>query len=159
MRRPKFMESISIPEVNWIRPDPEREKGEIERVLCGFLGLELNEENFKRLVSIIEKAAIVELSDEAWEILENTDSFHNIRTGHIEDVEKITEDYNRDLPQEKRRSVAMIKEGFMSGREMQLPIIVMNIKGIMHLLSGNTRLMVARALGIRPKVIIAKYID
>lgn len=151
------MESISPPEVNWIRPDLEKEKGEIERVLSGFLGVEVTDENFNRLVDSIKKAPIAELSDEEWDELDNADSFHFVRPGHIEDAEEIIEKYNQDEPVEQRRSVVLLKESFLGGKQMETPIIVTNEKGDGHLLSGNTRLMVARALGIRPKVIIAEF--
>lgn len=141
---------------NWVRPNLQNEKGEIERVIKDFLLEEPNEENIKRVLTIFETSPLVELSDEEWEVLENTDSFHNVKKNHIEDAERITEGYNQELLPENKRNFKSILDGFIQGNEMEAPIIIKNGEGKLHLISGNTRLMVARALAVRPKVMIGQ---
>lgn len=141
---------------NWVLPNLQNEKGEIERIIKDFLLEEPSEENIKRVLAIFETSPLVELSDEEWEALENTDSFHNVRQNHTEDAERITEEYNQELLPENKRNYKNILDGFIQGNEMEAPIIIKNKEGKLHLVSGNTRLMVARALGVRPKVMIGQ---
>jgi hypothetical protein len=140
---------------NWIQPDLKKEQGEIERVVREFLKKEPDQENIDTIIYTLESAPLIDLSEEEWRLLENTDSFNNVRPGNIEDAKRITEEYNLELAPENRRTFASILKGF-SGGNMEAPTILKNAHGILHLISGNTRLMVARALGIRPKVIIAE---
>jgi hypothetical protein len=81
---------------------------------------------------------------------------NGVRIGHIEDVESITEKYNESLSSENKRNVQSIVDGFQEGKEMEMPIIFKNETGQLHLISGNTRLMVARVLSIRPRVLIVE---
>lgn len=148
----KIQEGILNPD--WIRPDMEEERGEVERVVCEFLGKEATKENIDQIIELLNSAPLVDLPDEDWDRLENTDSFHNIRAGHVEDAEKITEEYNLALSPNNRRNFKNILFGFQSGHKMKAPTILRNSEGKLHLVSGNTRLMISRALGVRPKVII-----
>lgn len=142
---------------DWIRPDLQEERGEIERVIVEFLKKEPNAENVSAVVSALESAPVVDLSDEEWELLENTDShLDNVRPGHIEDAEKINNIYNLELPPENRRDFKKTLAGFLNGSKMKMPTILRDKTGKLHLVSGNTRLMISRALSVRPKVIIGK---
>ena len=141
---------------NWIRPDIEKERGEIARVAKEFLGKEPSEAIIQEIIRILDEAPIMELSDEDWALLENTDSFHDIRPGHIEDAEGITTTYNQELPSENKRDFQGLLKAFSRGNPMQAPTILKNDQGKLHLVSGNTRLMIARALKMRPKVIIGE---
>ncbi len=147
-----------IIKLNWILPDIELEIGEIERVILGFIGKEVTEENTNQIIKILESASLVDLSDENWQVLENTDSFNNVRIGHIEDAERITERYNLALPDSNKRNFKNLLGSFKNGNKMEAPIILKNKTGALHLLSGNNRLMISRALGIRPKVLIGEII-
>jgi len=94
---------------DWIRPDLQEERGEIERVIVEFLKKEPNTENVNAVVGVLKSAPIVDLSDKVWELLENTDShLGNVRPGHIEDAEKINDIYNLELPPENRRDLKKI---------------------------------------------------
>ena len=44
---------------------------------------ELNEENIRHITDVLSASDMTELSDAEWELLQNTDSFHSIRPGHI----------------------------------------------------------------------------
>jgi hypothetical protein len=140
----------------WIRPDLEKEKGEIERAVRSFLNKDINEQNIAQVIEILNNSPITELSDAAWEQLENTDSFHNITPGELETARRICEEYNTELEERNKRNFDTLLNGFHPGSTMECPTILKNAEGKMHLISGNTRLMIARALGIQPKVIIAE---
>jgi len=147
------LESIkATPE--WVRPDLQEEIGEIERVLVEFLNKEPSQENIAVVLRALESAPVVDLSEEDWQHLENTDSYKNIRSGHPEDAEKITEGYNTELPPENKRDFVNILSGFTGGNKMKMPTILKDTAGRLHLVSGNTRLMISRALNIKPKVLI-----
>jgi hypothetical protein len=143
--------------VNWVRPNLQNERSEIERAVSEFVGIEPTHENVERVIESIGTALISNLSEADWQKLENTDSFENVRPGHIEDVERIIETYNKDLSRGTQRNVSLLVGGFKSGNEMETPVILESESGYLHLVSGNTRLMVARVLNIQPKVIIAKF--
>lgn len=139
----------------WIRPNVQNERGEIKRAIQEFLSEDSTEENIKRVLAILESSPLLDLSDEEWAALENTDSFHNVRVGHIEDAEQINERYNQELKPENKRDFEALLGAFRVGRPMEAPTILKN-KGKLHLVSGNTRLMIARALNGQPKVIIGE---
>ncbi len=149
----KTLEGKRSPE--WIRPNLQKERGEIERALREFLGKKPTPENVSAIVTIFESAPIVELSDEEWKLLENTDSFNRVRPGHFEDAEMIIKEYNLELDDENKRDFKKILMGFYGGK-MEMPAIIRNQNGKLHLVSGNTRLMISRAMNIRPKVVIGK---
>lgn len=153
------MEQLQTPEnsVNWVRPNLQNERSEIERTLREFVGLEPTDVDIEGVIEIIQSAPMVDLEDEEWEKLDNTDSFHNVRPDHIEDAQKITEEYNQDVARGNQRSVDTLVEGFTNGKEMETPVILRKETGETHLVSGNTRLMISRALRIKPKVIIAEF--
>lgn len=143
---------------DWIRPNlqEEKENGEIARVIVEFLKKEPTTENITIIIGALESAPVLDLSDEEWELLENTDSLISVRVGHIEDVEKYVEKRNSKLPPEDRHDFKKILNGFQNGSKMQMPAILRDASGRTHLVSGNTRLMICRALNVRPKVIIGK---
>ena len=144
---------------DWIRPNlrEEKENGEIERGIVEFLRKEPTEENINAVMHALESAPVTYLSDEEWELLENTDShFGNIRPGHIEDAEKICEIKNSKVPLENRHDFKKVLDGFQNGSKMQVPAILRDRSGRLHLVSGDTRLTICQALCVRPKVIIGK---
>ncbi len=145
-----------IAEVNWVRPDMESERGEIERVVIGFLGLEPSKENVDHVIDIINKSETTELTEELWASLENTDSYHNVRPGHFEDARQAIDESNSELASENKRDFKKLLRVFENGHGIEIPTIIKK-DGILHLVSGNTRLMICRASGIKPKVIIGEY--
>jgi len=149
------MEKVKVgPE--WIRPDLQEEIGEIERVIVTFLERELSLENTNAVISALESALVVDLSDEEWNLLENTDShLGNIRPGHIEDAEENTE-AKLKLHPENPHDFKNILSGFINGSKMKTPMILRNKTGRLHLISGDTRLMICQALSVRPRVVIGK---
>ena len=130
-------------------PSFEHEEGEIERVQAYF---QIKTENFTQ--KFLEKARatqLVQLTDEIWDTVENTDSHSdNILRGDWETVARLAEEYNRDWQ--------TLKKKIQNGESLDAPIIVRR-GNILHLVAGNTRLMVARALGIKPDVLIVNITD
>ena len=149
-------EGVKIPE--WIRPDLQNEAGELERVVRDFLGREPNAQNIAQILGFLENSPIVELSDADWELLENTDSFHQVVPGQIETARNINQKYNEKLAAENKRDFESLLGSFFQGNKIECPTILKNKEGKLHLISGNTRLMIARALKIRPRVIIGEIV-
>ncbi len=137
---------------NWTEPDLEKEKGELKRVARDFLG---DESLTQELKETLIGTPPTELSESDWESLENTDSFHNVRFGSLHDAREITEQYNALLDKDSKRDFEALLDGFIEGKAMECPTIVKKGNKL-HLISGNTRLMIARALGIKPRVVIAE---
>jgi len=141
----------------WVRPDFVQEQGEVERVAREFLKQEPTPENIAALTKVLESAPMVELSDADWEALHNTDSFHNVSPGDIEKSARITEKYNESLEPGNKRDFQTLLKKMQNGSEMNAPAIVRK-DGKMHLVSGNTRLMIARAMSYRPVVVLADLV-
>jgi hypothetical protein len=152
----ELLKNIEEKTPEWIRPDFHNERGELERVVRDFLTKDPTPQNIAEVIEVLNRAQVIQLSDVDWELLENTDSFHNISAGQIEEARRKCERYNEELEEENKRDFEAILNGFRQGNKMECPLILQNSDGKLHLVSGNTRLMIARALGIRPEVIIGK---
>jgi len=122
------------------------EMGEIERVKQYF---GIKADNFiQKFVERTKQGKLEKLVDEVWDTVENTDSHSdNILRGDWSAVQHIAEQ------QEKKRDWQDIRNKMQNGRELDAPIIARRGDAL-HLVTGNTRLCVARAMGIRPDVII-----
>lgn len=122
--------------MNWIIPSLKEEIGEFERVTNTF-GLQLSS-----LISLFETGTVEDLDDETWSKLENTDSWGTIK---LEQAFEAAEQNERDAQ--------ALLEAFRAGRPMQTPIVLVFADGGVYLVSGNTRLMLCRATGERPKIL------
>lgn len=133
----------------WIIPNFQQEGGELERVANTFAPDRVREfvDLYKKQ---IENARLVELDNELWNRLDNTES----RAIDEGDWEQVNQFVVIGKP-EGARNWRMLKERMEQGKELEAPIVV-KIGDEYHLLSGNTRLCVARALGIRPQVVVVE---
>lgn len=130
----------------FVMPFPENEIGEIERVAQTF---GQKSENFQAdFLKVAKSTEPVPLSEDIWAQLENTDSY-DIQKGDWKTVDYHAVEGNPESP----RDWKSIKEEMETKSPIIFPMIV-QVDGKFHLVSGNTRLMVARALGIIPKVLI-----
>ncbi len=133
-------------------PSIEGELGEIERVATLlYQGDDIA--RFKEL--FIEKAknsVLSELTEEDWQKLENTDSF-DIGIDNWGSIEEHIVHTNQATG--ANRSWQVIKVKMENGEELDAPVIF-KYEGKLHLVSGNTRLMVARALGVTPQVLVVE---
>jgi hypothetical protein len=137
------------PMEQWQKPNLEREFGEIDRTAKEFSkgNKELYDKIMWAFKNQFEFARLEELTDEVWAQLENTDSYHDISGGEVDKLSEIAAKNKRAW---KRKSDDMKK-----GVPMAAPIIF-QMGNRYHKVAGNTRLMIARVLGIRPKVVFIK---
>ena len=131
-------ESIEKPKVYFLYPDLEAERGEFERVA----------ETFSIDDSVLmfqaQSGELVDLDDAIWRQLDNTDS-NRFDVGDWDTAVRFATEANRDYLDLKDKLERNVK--------LDAPIIMQhNTK--YHLVSGNTRLMVSKALGITPKVLL-----
>ena len=124
---------------SWIAPSIQEEMGELERT-AEELSLSL-----KELLTATQKGTLVVLDDHLWSQMENTDSW---QTTDMDTVEQLGMEYERDVNQ--------LVRAMKQGKILPAPLVLIKPDGVPYLVGGNTRLMVARALGIRPKVFLVK---
>ena len=122
-------------------PDIESELGEFQRVATTF-GIDSS-----GLLFLARAGELVSLDPSIWEKLENTDS-NSFSKG---DWDSVHDHSNPDG--EKKRDWEEVRNNFDSGGTLDAPII-MKYGDQFHLVSGNTRLMVLKASGIVPKVLL-----
>ena len=124
----------------------EKERVELERVVQDLRRDEGVDVTYKEIYQAFKKAKETTLSDNIWNVLENTES-NEIEVGDMKSVEKIAHMYHKTNPTILARA---IKSG-----DYDRPLIL-NYEGDRYVLvAGNTRLCTAKALGINPKVYIA----
>lgn len=137
-----IMESLKTSAESFIFPHIQEERGEFERAGKEF---ELDPEVLMFLAE--EEGVMCQLSSEIWERLENTDSY-GIKKDDWTEVGVHAREGDRDW--------VTLKEKITKGETLDAPIIFKYGERY-HLISGNTRLMVARALGLTPAVFIFEY--
>ena len=125
--------------VSWYKPLMSEEYEEMERT-SEDLGVDL-----RKIEDEYQKGSLAELTEDIWGKMENTDSW-GIES--LEDARRYAEDYGKDIER--------IVEGFESGEELPAPIVLIKPDGVPYLIAGNTRLMVARALKVVPKVVMVR---
>jgi hypothetical protein len=119
-------------------PNIASEQGEFQRVSTEF-GIDTSV-----LEYLAQNGKLIELSEDLWQILENTDS-RDIFPGDYKKVAELSGQVNRDWE--------TIHQALLSRRAIEAPII-MKHGSKYHLISGNTRLMVAKAMEIKPTVLL-----
>ena len=126
--------------------DINKEMDELERVVQDLKRNEGIEITYDELYNAFRHSKEVDLSEDIWNVLENTES-NDIQIGDMKAVHKIAHMYHKTNPDKLAK---VMKEGTYN-RPM-----ILNYDGDMyHLVAGNTRLCTAKALGITPKVYIA----
>ena len=116
----------------------EDEEGEFERVAADE-GVPL-----KALKQAFKNHAVEELTDDQWAGLENTDSWE---TDSFDKVHKLAVEYDKNLNY-------VIHQFGSPKQKVEMSIVLKRKDGSTTLVAGNTRLMMARALGVRPKVMV-----
>jgi len=91
-----------------------------------------------------KKSNIVSLSDQAWQKMQNTDSW---KTDTFTKILKAFSNNNEERNIE--RILSQIVE-----RKLKCPIAYKRDDNVLVLIAGNTRLMLCRVLGIRPHIVI-----
>jgi G3E family GTPase len=133
----------------FVFPDVKKEMGEIMRAAEKYSPADPK----KFALEFYEKSkvsSLIDLSEDLWIKLENTDSF-DIQKNDWEKIEEHIHYTNNETG--AQRDWQKFKNFFESNYQVDAPIIL-KYQGILHKVSGNTRLMVARALGKTPKVLL-----
>ncbi len=139
-------------EARFIFPDIAEQMGEIKRVAETFSPD--HQEAFARaLYEQALTAPLVDLTEEMWRDLDNTDSYEIALSGWDRIKEHI--DYTNKKTG-ATRDWEDLKSKMERGQELDAPIVLKYNNNKPHLVSGNTRLMVARALGKRVKVLLVQ---
>lgn len=123
--------------IHWEKPSFNDEAEEFQRVS------EEEDIPLDDLFEAFKEAKPIDLSDNYWSKLKNTDSFE---IDNMEQADELAESYNRDLNS--------IVDAIVKNKSLPMPIILQMESGDMTLISGNTRLMVCRASDIIPKVLL-----
>jgi hypothetical protein len=97
-----------------------------------------------KILRAFQRSKEVMLDKDIWSKLENTESCR-IKKGEIKKVIELAKKYNKQNPLE-------LKKALLSGNYRR-PLIL-KFGDRYHLVAGNTRLCTAKALGIKPKVLI-----
>lgn len=118
------------------KPNLETEHGEFVRVGSAF-GID----DSVLMYQAEHDGSIIKLTDDIWSQVSNTDSYHIAVDGH-DQADEIALQYGRNYH-------AVAEQ--MYTEPIDAPII-MKCGDIYHLVSGNTRLMAARAYGVTPNV-------
>ena len=79
--------------------------------------------------------------------MQNTDSWNNIKPGDMSAVNSLAKQYGRD--------VSRLTQVFQKGGDLPAPIVLIQNNNS-YLIGGNTRLMVVRALNVRPSVMMVQ---
>lgn len=138
-------------ETHFVFPNIERELGEIERVAHTYNPQD-PEAFIRRFHEVARHSELSDLTEEAWSSLGNTDSFDIPRNGWAQITEQI-DHTNKETG--ANRNWAELRQKMEQGQELDAPIVLKHSSET-HLVSGNTRLMVARALGKTPKILIVE---
>ena len=92
---------------------------------------------------LMKNPKMQDLSDFDWKNLENTDSWE---TDTVEKARNLAQEYDKDFDS--------ILHAYKNKKSLPAPIVYKKSNGNLFLIGGNTRLMAAKALGIRPKVLM-----
>jgi hypothetical protein len=128
------------------RPDLEGEMDELQRTVQDLSRDGDIEISVEQLVNAFNKSKEVTLTNDIWGKLENTES-NEIQKGDTNAVMKIAKMYNKTSPK-------ILAKAIVKG-EYNRPLIL-KLGERYVLVAGNTRLCTAAAIGVSPKVFIAK---
>ena len=136
-------------EISFSFPKIEDERGEIKRVAHEF-GEGNPQEFVETFIEQAKESGLITLNEEMWGRFENTDSF-DIKPGDWETVSHHAIEGHPDHPRDWNKIKVIMEQGGT------LPAPIICQKGNrLHLVSGNTRLMTARAFGKTPKILLVK---
>ncbi len=132
------MQQVQGPQ--WIEPDVEIESDGFNHTAESF-GM-----SPAKMMDAARQGQLVELPFSIWGQIENSDSFD---AGSLSAVDARAKGQGRDT--------ASLKQAYSTGARMPAPIVWWREDGSYYLIAGNTRLMLAKAFGLRPKVFLFRY--
>ncbi len=121
--------------VSWIAPDVMDELSELRQTSKEF-GLPL-----QSLFSAVENGKMEVLSDDLWHKLDNTDS-----------LRATTDAGAKRIAKKNRKDFDYINEAFLNNQELPAPIVLVMPDHAPYLITGNTRLLAAKAGNETPSV-------
>jgi hypothetical protein len=131
--------------INESRKDIKREQDDIERSVQDLNRHHNFNVSYDDIVKEIKKSPPKQITDEVWGELQNTES-NQIQFGDFNTVFNLSNKYNKSNPLKLKKKI--------EDNEYKYPIIV-RFNDQYHLVSGNTRLCTAAAMGEYLDVIIA----
>ena len=144
-------ESLKNKEINYIKPLYDVEESEIERITKEF---KLTKNKVKAIENQFKENEIVDLRDNVK--IRNSD-YDKININDFDEVLKLVKEYGKNID----RLLTQFEEG-----KIEAPVILIEKrksaklidaeKENPYLIGGNTRLMLLKALGMKPKVLEIK---
>ena len=131
-------------ETIFVKGDLRAQEGEVRRAAAHF-GRDADAFTGE-FMRAYENGVLVSLTPSLWEQLQNSDA-DSIEMG---DWNKVAENARM-----AGRNWETLKDKMERGMPLDAPIIL-RYASKLHLVSGNTRLMVARALGLKPQVVLVR---
>lgn len=128
-------------EQKWEKPSFNEELEEFERT-AEELDLDINS-----LKNAFENGELRMLPSRIWEKIKNTDS---LKTDSFDSIVQVIQKYQKKDP-EFERDWRGLKNSYNKKHPMKAPIVLKHNKEF-YLIAGNTRLMVAKVLGVTPFV-------
>jgi hypothetical protein len=128
------------------RPDLKGEMDELQRASQDLSRDYDIDVSVKDMIKAFNASTEQTISNEIWDVLKNTES-NEIELGDFDAVEEIAKKYDKTDPK-------ILAKALKSG-VYKRPLII-NIADSYILVAGNTRLCTAAAMGMNPKVFIAK---
>ena len=144
MSKTKFTGNIS-----WVKEQYQNERTEFESAARAVSNKsnKIIQENITYLKDNYKKSNIVSLSDQDWRKMQNTDSWKT------DTLSKVIDQIKKNEATSETRDWKAILNTFELGR-CGAPIAYRRGDKILVLIAGNTRLMMSRALGIKPNIVI-----
>ena len=143
-----------MPSINWKKTSFDDELSEFKRTTeeytpeQGSARKKAIESNLQYLKQQYNKSNPIMLTDQIWKSLGNTDSWG------IKNLSDVNDRILKNSKTSGMRDATSVVMEYMSG-SVRAPIVLQTGDGYI-LIAGNTRLMVAKALGISPKCVIIK---
>lgn len=131
--------------INESRKDIKKEQDDIERAVQDLNRIHNFDVSYDDIVKEIKRSTPTKITDEIWGDLQNTES-NQIQFGDFNSVFNLSNKYNKSNPLKLKKKIEQ--------NEYKYPIIV-RFNDQYHLVSGNTRLCTAAAMGEYLDVIIA----
>lgn len=152
-----FIDGASIEDFDELRDDIDKilddkkkylddEMDEIERAVQDLSRDGVLETTVGDVVDAFINGKEIQITDEIWKKLENTES-NEVKKGEMKKVIEIAKKYNKTSPLILKKS--LLKDDY------DRPLII-KFGDRYHLVAGNTRLCTAAALGMKPQVLIGE---
>ena len=135
----KSIESKEDFEPIWIKPNLSEEMPELQRTAELIPEFTLDE-----IVHAFNDAKLEQLSEEEWATIDGPDNLFQQPNLTIEQVHEHLSG---------KRNSAIIEQGIRNNSTIPAPVVLTGLWDNPYLIGGNSRLLICKALGIRPLVL------